>query len=185
MTLVVLKVVRQAEALRAKVATNLKVSKPPTSKITWEERNALKDSATSEDIVILPADKGICTVVLDREQYDKKKLEKELALDRATYLKLNPTSEQPPAFYGPLNVHKQGVPLRPIVSSIGTVTYKLAGFLAKILGPLVGKSQHHVKNSADFVQKIKDIHIEEDEIIASYDVYVLCSRAYLQKKQFR
>ncbi|KAI8478649.1 hypothetical protein Bbelb_436180 [Branchiostoma belcheri] len=195
---------RQAEALRAKVATTLKVSKPPTSNITREERNALKDLATSEDIVILPADKGRCTVVLDREQYDKKiqdllgdkdtysalkkdptnkfkgkihdslkKLEKEGALDRATYLKLNPTSEQPPAFYGLPKVHKQGVPLQPIVSSIGSATYELAGFLAKILGPLVGKSQHHVKNSADFVQKIKDIHIEEDEIITSYDVFSL------------
>ncbi|KAI8493100.1 hypothetical protein Bbelb_291040 [Branchiostoma belcheri] len=67
-------------------------------------------------------------------------------------------------------IHKQSVPLRPIVSSIGSVTYELAGFLAKILGTLVGKTQHHVKNSADFVNKIKDIHVEDDETITSYDV---------------
>ncbi|KAI8510307.1 hypothetical protein Bbelb_112230 [Branchiostoma belcheri] len=83
---------------------------------------------------------------------------------------LNPTTEQPPAFYGLPKIHKQSVPLRPIVSSIGSVTYELAGFLAKILGPLVGKSQHHVQNSADFVNKIKDIHVEDDETITSYDV---------------
>ncbi|KAI8519621.1 hypothetical protein Bbelb_028780 [Branchiostoma belcheri] len=77
---------------------------------------------------------------------------------------------QPPAFYGLPKIHKQSVPLRPIVSSIGSVTYELAGFLAKILGPLVGKSQHHVQNSADFVNKIKDIHVEDDETITSYDV---------------
>ena len=192
---------RQAEALRAKVATTLKVSKPPTSNISREEQIALKDLATNEDIVILPADKGKCTVVLDREQYDRKvqdllgdkdtymplkkdptskfkgkittalkKLQKEEVLDRATYLKLYPTTEQPPAFYGLPKVHKQGAPLRPIVSSIGSVTYELASFLAKILGPLVGKSEHHVQNSADFVNKIKDIRVEEDEIITSYDV---------------
>ncbi|XP_078586286.1 uncharacterized protein LOC144868187 [Branchiostoma floridae x Branchiostoma japonicum] len=119
---------RQAEALRAKVATTLKVSKPPPSNITREEQIALKDLATNQDIVILPADKGRCTVVLDREQYDRKvqdllgdkntyaplkkdptsqfkgkiitalkELEdKEKKIDRATYLKLYPTSEQPP-----------------------------------------------------------------------------------------
>ncbi|KAI8507908.1 hypothetical protein Bbelb_141480 [Branchiostoma belcheri] len=192
---------RQAEALRTKVATTLKVSKPPTSNITREERTALKDLATNQDILILPADKGRCTVVLDREQYDRKvqdllgdkdtytplkkdptnkfkgkissalkKLQTEGVLDRPTYLKLNPTTEQPPAFYGLPKIHKQSVPLRPIVSSIGSVTYELAGFLAKILGPLVGKSQHHVQNSADFVNKIKDIHVEDDETITSYDV---------------
>ncbi|KAI8487847.1 hypothetical protein Bbelb_342950 [Branchiostoma belcheri] len=176
---------RQAEALRTKVATTLKVSKPPASNITREERTALKDLATNQDILILPADKGRCTVVLDREQYDRKdptnkfkgkissalkKLQTEGVLDRPTYLKLNPTTEQPPAFYGLPKIHKQSVPLRPIVSSIGSVTYELAGFLAKILGPLVGKSQHHVQNSADFVNKIKDIHVEDDETITSYDV---------------
>ncbi|KAI8493809.1 hypothetical protein Bbelb_281560 [Branchiostoma belcheri] len=192
---------RQAEALRTKVATTLKVSKPPASNITREERTALKDLATNQDILILPADKGRCTVVLDWEQYDRKvldllgdkdtymplkkdptnkfkgkissalkKLQTEGVLDRPTYLKLNPTTEQPPAFYGLPKIHKQSVPLRPIVSSIGSVTYELAGFLAKILGPLVGKSQHHVQNSADFVNKIKDIHVEDDETITSYDV---------------
>ncbi|KAI8519660.1 hypothetical protein Bbelb_029170 [Branchiostoma belcheri] len=102
--------------------------------------------------------KGRCTVVLDREQYDRKvqdrllgdkdtymplikdhtnkfkgtistalkKLQTEGVLDRATYLKLNPTTEQPPAFYGLPKIHKQSVPLRPIVFSIGSVTYELA-----------------------------------------------------------
>ncbi|KAI8486064.1 hypothetical protein Bbelb_361640 [Branchiostoma belcheri] len=63
---------RQAEALRTKVATTLKVSKPPASNITREERAALKDLATNQGILILLADKGRCTVVLDSEQYDRK-----------------------------------------------------------------------------------------------------------------
>ena len=42
--------------------------------------------------------------------------------------------------------------------------------MANIIGPLVGKSVHHVKNSTDFVNKIKDIRVEEDEIITSFDV---------------
>ncbi|XP_066267643.1 uncharacterized protein [Branchiostoma lanceolatum] len=194
---------RQAEALRTKIATTLKVAKPPPSNITREEQTALKDLATNQDILILPADKGRCTVIFDREQYDKKVQdllrdkdiymplkrdptskfkkaihdvlkrleEKDKVLDHhVTYLRLNPTTEQPPSFYGLPKIHKPGVPLRPIVSSIGSVTYNLASHLAQILGPLVGKSQHHVQNSAEFVHKIKDINVAEDEIITSYDV---------------
>ena len=33
--------------------------------------------------------------------------------------------------------------------------------------------EHHIKNSQDFVNKIKDKRIEEVETIASYDVSVL------------
>ncbi|KAI8518349.1 hypothetical protein Bbelb_043660 [Branchiostoma belcheri] len=52
-----------------------------------------------------------------------KKLETEGILDRATYLKLNPTTEQPPAFHGLPKIHKQGVPSTTHVSSIGSVTF--------------------------------------------------------------
>ncbi|XP_072050180.1 leucine-rich repeat serine/threonine-protein kinase 1-like [Amphiura filiformis] len=44
---------------------------------------------------------------------------------------------------------------------------------AFIIGPLVGKSQHHIVNSKDFVDKIKDIQLEEGETITSYDVSAL------------
>ena len=49
-----------------------------------------------------------------------------------------------PKFYGFPKIHKLGIPLRPIVSSCGSVTYGVAKVLTKILKPLVGKSSHHV-----------------------------------------
>ncbi|XP_072028434.1 uncharacterized protein [Amphiura filiformis] len=64
-------------------------------------------------------------------------------------------------------------PLRPIVSCIGSVTYNLAKHLTKILSPIVGKSPHHITNTQDFVDKIKDIELGDDEIITSYDVTAL------------
>ncbi|XP_035659430.1 uncharacterized protein LOC118404460 [Branchiostoma floridae] len=93
-----------------------------------------------------------------------------MCLHKKSLLQIYPTGEQSPAFYGLPKIHKKEVPLRPIVSSVGSVTYELSRFLADIIGPLVGKSEHHIKNSADFVNKIKDIRVEEDEIITSYDV---------------
>ncbi|XP_072041173.1 uncharacterized protein [Amphiura filiformis] len=59
------------------------------------------------------------------------------------------------------------------VSSIGSVTYNLAKHAAKILGPLVGRSPHHIKNTQDFVNQIKDLKLSESEIITSYDVTAL------------
>ena len=59
------------------------------------------------------------------------------------------------------------------MSSVDSVTYNVAKHLAYIIGPLVGKSEHHIKNSQDFVNKIKDIRIEEGDTITSYDVSAL------------
>ena len=35
--------------------------------------------------------------------------------------------------------------------------------MARILKPLVGKSEHHVKNTQDFIESIKGIHLNEDQ----------------------
>ena len=65
------------------------------------------------------------------------------------------------------------MPLRPIVSSIGAVTYQTSKEVARNLKPLVGKSEHHVKNTQDFIESIKDIHLGEDQCMVSYDVKAL------------
>ena len=50
-------------------------------------------------------------------------------------------------------------PLRPIISSIGNVTHKIARAIAKILNPLLGRIiPSHFKNSRDLLNKI-DINI--------------------------
>ena len=55
----------------------------------------------------------------------------------------------------------------------GTVMYAVAKHLAGIIGPLVGQTEHHVKNIQDFVNKIKDQKLEEGWTIASFDVVAL------------
>ncbi|XP_072028349.1 uncharacterized protein [Amphiura filiformis] len=57
--------------LRAKVASTLKSSTVPEQNITKEERKAIKELKQAEDIIILPADKGKSTVVLDKDKYDE------------------------------------------------------------------------------------------------------------------
>ena len=45
--------------------------------------------------------------------------------------------------------------------------------MARILKPLVGKSPHYVKNTQDFIDNIKGIHLGEDQCMMSYDVKAL------------
>ena len=65
----------------------------------------------------------------------------------------------PPKYYGLPKVHKHGMPLRPKISSIGSVTYSTAKEIARILKPLVGRSTHHVMNNLEFLESIKGIPI--------------------------
>ena len=102
-----------------------------------------------------------------------KTIKAEGGIDNNTYKRLYPTGAVPPKYYGLPKIHKQGTPLRTIISSRGSVSYETAKELAKILKPLIGKSPHHVHNNKDFLESIKDIKVEDDECIMSYDVTAL------------
>ena len=81
-----------------------------------------------------------------------------------------PTGCVPPKFYGLPQIHKLDTPLRPIVSSCGSVTYGVAKELTKILKPLVGKSPNHINSTHDFVEQVKQLSLEPRECLSSYDV---------------
>ena len=81
-----------------------------------------------------------------------------------------PTGCVPPKFYGLPKIHKTCTPVRPIVSSRGSVTYGVAKVLSKILKPLVGKSPHHIQSTSDFVNKAKKITLQLGDCLTSYDV---------------
>ncbi|XP_072023340.1 uncharacterized protein [Amphiura filiformis] len=70
-------------------------------------------------------------------------------------------------------IHKATIPLRPIISSIGSITYDTANFCAKIISPLVGNTPYHIKNTLDFVNKIGALKLSDDEELVSYDVTAL------------
>ncbi|XP_056876071.1 uncharacterized protein LOC130517890 [Takifugu flavidus] len=152
----------EAEQIRLKVTAALASAKPPTSNITNEEKRAIASLAKDKNITILPADKDTATYEkLKRDptsSYKKKvvdllqKLEKDKAIDRPQYYCLYP-GETIPCIYGLPKIHKPGTPLKPIVSSINSVTYNISKYLASILSPMVGNTPHHIKNSQDFAEK--------------------------------
>ena len=65
---------------------------------------------------------------------------------------------------------KKDTPLRPIVSNVGSITHPAAKYLANILSPLVGHTKHHVKNSSEFADKIKNLEVPPGQKLVSYDV---------------
>ena len=77
-----------------------------------------------------------------------------------------------PRFYGLPKIHKVNVPLRPIVSFVNSPTYNISKFLSKIIKPLM-TNRFSVTNSIDFIDRIKDVVIEEDDILVSFDVVSL------------
>ena len=102
-----------------------------------------------------------------------KKIKLDTGLDDSTYRRMYPTGAVIPKFYGLPKVHKENTPLRPIVSSIGSVSYGVAKEVARIIKPLVGATEYHVNNSMEFTEEIKKMKLEEGECLTSYDVSAL------------
>ena len=64
--------------------------------------------------------------------------------------------------------------MHPIVSAWGTSTYNTAKYINKILQNNCGKTSSFVKDSTDFIQKIKNLSINpEEETLVSFDASAL------------
>ena len=69
---------------------------------------------------------------------------------------------------------KHAMPMHPIVSACGTATYNTAKFTNKILQNYCCKPSSFVKDSTDFIKKIKHLSINpEEEPLVSFDVSAL------------
>ena len=86
-----------------------------------------------------------------------------------------------PKFYGLPKIHKANMPMRPIVSSIGSITYNCSKHLAELISPLIGKTDHHIKNSLEFSRAIKEQTVDQEEELRSYDVTALFTSVPVDK----
>jgi hypothetical protein len=86
---------------------------------------------------------------------------------------LTPYHSKPSRFYGLPKIHTPDIPLRPIVSSIDSPCYALPEFLHKILSPLAGNTSSFTKNSEHSIKSIKDITLQKEDCLVSFDVVSL------------
>ena len=172
----------------------------------------IMDLKQDTEIVMLPADKGNATVVMDHSEYDIVTKMKTMPKDDTYRLPkrfncrvetkiikalrtlkennclsckerhyLSPSCSKPPQICGLPKVHKVNIPLRPIVAAIGSPTYLLANELARILTLLTGSTETQVKNSAEFVGRIREKELREGEIMISFDVMSLFTKVPIQE----
>nr|VZI32590.1 unnamed protein product [Spirometra erinaceieuropaei] len=180
--------------------SSLLMAHRPRDVLSKVERDALKELRTDNDLVIVPADQGRSTVVLDRTDYNQKA--KSLLEDRQSYVpcesnpmktltrEINATllavensgaissidrrmaRAQETAlarFYGLPKVHKEGAPLRPIVSLKGTPTYALAKWLFQRLKFLTSDSNTTVSSSTQLLENFKGVSLLPSDIMVSFD----------------
>ena len=103
-----------------------------------------------------------------------KKLKNKNAISEETYNKLRPVGSKLGTLYGSAKVHKPLInglpPFRPILSAIGTPTYRLVKFLVLVLSDIT-QNKFTSKDSFTFADEI--LTQNSDLYMASLDVDVL------------
>jgi len=198
--------VEMAEEARQETVRIIKSSTLPRDNLRKTERAALKTLKDNMNLTILPADKGNATAVLNTSDYKQKislledpayrKLAKDpthsierkttsllrkSSLPEETRRRLSPASSRPPRTYGLPKIHKDGVPLRPIVSNIGAPTYQISKHLSGLLNQLTGKTSHHVKKSFHFTEILKSLQIKPGHLMVSFDVVSLFTKVPVEE----
>ncbi|XP_037773698.1 uncharacterized protein LOC119569744 [Penaeus monodon] len=90
-------------------------------------------------------------------------------LDETIYHSIFSAGSRAGFMYGLPKVHKPGLPLRPIISSIGTFSYNLAKFLVQIIQPLT-YNEYTISNSSNFINEISHLRFDDTITMASFDV---------------
>ena len=108
-----------------------------------------------------------------------KKLCQEGRLDDDLRKKLKSTGAKPARIYGLAKVHKEDVPLRPIVSMPATAYDNLGKWISKWLN-LVPEGKIDT-GTADVSQEIRKLKLESDESLISFDVTQLYTHVPLNE----
>jgi hypothetical protein len=94
---------------------------------------------------------------------------------------VRPQGFRPPRLYGLSKIHKPGVPQRPIISTIGSPTYRLAQHFARLLSGHSGHSPHYIKNSIEFVQVLSSLQVDTNDIMVSFDIVSLFTKVPIRE----
>ena len=97
-------------------------------------------------------------------------LKKRKFLSSDLYERLYPNGSSVGRLYGLPKVHKEGVPLRPILSAVGTHNHAVAKYLAELINPVSNsKGKHSASDTFDFISRISSLDIS-DKYMVSFDV---------------
>lgn len=159
----------------------------------------IKKKVKTNDLMILKADKGCTTVIMDRIEYlgkvnnfltdnnfveinsdpttkINKLVKSKLAdttrlFDKKETKYLTVMNPYPPRLFGQPKLHKANIPIRPVVSFVNSPCSKLAHKLNSCFRSLTGfQPKYGIKNALELVNKIKHIPVPSSHKIVSFDV---------------
>lgn len=71
--------------------------------------------------------------------------------------RFKPNASRPRKLYKLPKIHKLDVPLRPIMSRIGSPTYGLSKQMTDLIAPVAGKTSLYVRSSKHFVEMLQGL----------------------------
>ena len=201
------------EQIRDRVANILSknINFKPKNNLTSEQRSALKELKSNEEIKVVPYDKGSGFAVMTKDdmmlkmkeqiptskiitkdptnslvkkfQTQLSRLRREDKINNSTFYEMYPSDANPPRMYGMIKAHKPNkqYPMRPVVSTVGTAFHGTSRHLVKLIQPILAQNEHFLKNSTSFVTKASTWKISPDEIQVSYDVVALYPSVPIKK----
>ena len=107
-------------------------------------------------------------------------METKEVIDKGTAWKLKPTGSQPGRLYGMAKNHKEGCPLRPVLSAINTPEYALAKWLESCIKPFLNDNWS-VQSSERFVNELNSIKPRQSDVCVSFDIKSLYTNVPLQE----
>ena len=96
------------------------------------------------------------------------------------YTKLIPSGSSPGKLYGMAKVHKANVPIRLVVSMIGTPEYELSKFLDNFVKPYI-PDRYLLKSTDHFMEKLKQFQFSKNQVMVSFDVVSLFTNVALSE----
>ena len=75
-----------------------------------------------------------------------------------------------PRIFGRLKDHKDPFTIRPIVNKKEAPTYSLEKYMKNIYREILTESETTLQSTEDFIKRFREIDIEKDEILVSFDV---------------
>lgn len=90
-------------------------------------------------------------------------------IDKDTKDKLINAYAHLPRIHGLPKLHKENIPMRPVVDTINSPAYELCKFMNDILKNIIDQSKYNIKNTYEFKEFITQVKIPKGHKLVSYD----------------
>jgi hypothetical protein len=184
--------------------------KDKLNSILTKSLKSINSKVKNNDLVITKADKGGTTVILERNEYIVK-VEDFIKKNNFESTKIDPTvkfnallrkkikdskglfndwekkfltqmNPQTPRLFGLPKLHKDGTPIRPVVSSINAPAHKLSYKINSLFRNFTSfKPKYSVKNSIDLIEKLSKVKVPDNARLVSFDVTNLFTSVPVQE----